>query len=122
MKPLVIIEREVMKGDGKGRELGFPTINMEPGDLDLDYGVYTARVTISAGVYKGALHYGPRKTLNDSKATLEVYILDFSGDLYGQMVKVEIFSKLRNVEWFDSLDNLKKAIYADVEKVRQFTY
>lgn len=118
-----------------GRKIGFPTININYGNqlfpkdnqggesrYILPFGVYTAKVYTSSGVYKGALHFGPRRVLDplmQLQPALEVHILDFSADLYGHEVKVEIFEKIRDTQDFPDFESLKKQIGRDVEAVRQ---
>lgn len=108
----------VMKGALIGRKIGFPTINVAFNTLDLPYGVYASRVWTDQGVYKGALHFGPRRVLNLEEPCLEVHLLDFSDDLYGQKVKIEIFHKIRDTQDFESMESLKKQIRLDVDAIR----
>lgn len=109
---------KVIRGDQKGRLLGFPTINLE-GEFELAYGVYVSKATTSFGVFKGALHYGPKPVFNDTKAVMEIHLLDFSGDLYGETVQVEVIQKLREIEKFQDMEALKQQIGKDVTMVRE---
>ena len=118
MEVLATVVGTVMKGLLMGRKMGFPTINVAYDRTDLPFGVYAARVYTSLGIYKGALHFGPRKVLNLSEPSPEVHLLDFSGDLYGQEVKIEVIEKIRPTENFDDMDALKKQIRFDVDAVR----
>lgn len=118
MKILATIEGTVMKGMLMGRRLGFPTLNVAFSTTDLPFGVYATRVETPEGVYKGALHFGPRKVLGLIEATLEVHLLDYSGDLYGQKVTIEVFEKIRDTKDFDNMDALKRQIRYDVDAVR----
>lgn len=118
MKILATISGTVMKGTLMGRKMGFPTINVAFDSTDLPFGVYTSRVYTSYGVYKGALHFGPRKVLGLMEPSLEVHLLDFSDDLYGQEVKIEVFEKIRDTKDFDDMDALKRQIRFDVDAVR----
>ena len=118
MKILYTIEGTVMKGSLMGRRLGFPTINVAFASTDLPFGVYAARVFVPDGAYKGALHFGPRKVLGLMEASLEVHLLDFSGDLYGQKVTIEVTEKIRDTKDFDNMDALKRQIRYDVDAVR----
>lgn len=118
MAILATIDGTVMKGLLMGRKMGFPTINVAFGATDLGFGVYATRVYTSLGVYKGALHYGPRKVLGLMEASLEVHLLDFSGDLYGQKVKIEVLEKIRDTKDYDDMDALKRQIRYDVDAVR----
>jgi len=107
-----------MKGVMMGRKIGFPTINVAFDVTDLPFGVYAARVYTSSGVYKGALHYGPRKIMNMMEPSLEVHLLDFSEDIYGQKVKIEVIEKIRDTKNFDDMDAMKRQIRYDVDAVR----
>ena len=118
MKMLAIIDGTVMKGLLMGRKMGFPTINVAFAATDLAFGVYVSRVHTSLGVYKGALHYGPRKVLGLMEPSLEIHLLDFSGDLYGEKVKIEVLEKIRDTKDFEDMDALKRQIRYDVDAVR----
>ncbi len=118
MQVLKNISGTVMKGALLGRKMGFPTINIIYDVLDFPYGVYACRVTTSLGVFIGAMHFGPRKVLNLEEPALEVHLLDFSDDLYGQQVKVEIIEKIRDTKDFESMDSLKRQIRLDIEAIR----
>jgi len=108
----------VLRGAMLGRKINFPTINIGYGSLDLPFGVYVSRVQTLLGVYKGALHFGPKSIAGTAEPSLEIHLLDFSGDLYGAEVRIEIFNKIRDVMSFDDLESLKKQIALDVESVR----
>jgi len=118
MDVITTITGTVMKGLLMGRKMGFPTINVAFASTDLPFGVYATRVYTSEGVYKGALHFGPRKVMNMMEPSLEVHLLDFSGDLYGKEVKIEVIEKIRDTKDFDDMDALKRQIRYDVDAVR----
>lgn len=118
MEIIATISGTVMKGVLMGRKMGFPTINVAYDSTDLPFGVYASRVYTSDGVYKGALHFGPRKVLGLMEPSLEVHLLDFSGDLYGQEVKIEVLEKIRDTQDFEDMDALKRQMRYDVEAVR----
>ncbi|MGI8808170.1 MAG: bifunctional riboflavin kinase/FAD synthetase [Acidimicrobiales bacterium] len=109
----------VEMGDQRGRELGYPTANVAvPADILLPSpGIY-------AGWYGGdraaAISVGRRPTFHDGGApvVLEAYLLDFSGDLYGQQAKVSCVSRLRDEERYDSIDDLLRQMALDVEATR----
>jgi FAD synthase len=110
----------VVKGTLIGRRLGFPTINVEYDRLDLPHGVYLCKVNVSNTEYFGAMHFGPKATMGMMEPSLEVYLLDFSGDIYGQTVKIRVVEKIREVRAFDSLESLKKQLRLDVDHVRAY--
>ena len=111
----------VVRGDGRGRKLGFPTANIQTessGDKlkEQTLGVYVAKIKIGGDIKKGIANIGKRPTFNkDGKISLEVHILGFEGDLYGQTVTVELIQHLRNEIEFGSVLELKKQISVDVE-------
>ena len=111
----------VVRGDGRGRELGFPTANIKVESLESKLkeqalGVYVARVKIGSDIKKGVANIGKRPTFNKGgKILLEVHLLGFEGDLYGQTVTVELLQHLRNEIAFKSNLELKKQISVDVE-------
>jgi riboflavin kinase/FMN adenylyltransferase len=112
----------VEPGDQRGRQLGFPTANLDPHDEVLPPdGVYAVRVIVGEGQFGGVVNIGVRPTFVGVKArrVLEVHILDFAGDLYAQDVEVCFLTKLRDERKFDSVDALKKQIVADIEAARK---
>jgi len=113
----------VVKGQQLGRTLGYPTANLfsnHDKKLIPAIGVYAVWAILQDGtVHKGALSIGVRPVVNGKDQTIEVYLLDFSGDLYGQTITLEFVAYLRN-EWsFDSLEALKNQIAIDVLQVRE---
>ena len=111
----------VVQGDGRGKELGFPTANIQAESLESDLkeqelGVYVARVKIGGYIKKCVANIGKRPTFNgNGRISLEVHIPDFEGDLYGRTVTVELLKHLRNEIAFNSILELKKQISVDVE-------
>lgn len=115
------LEGVVEKGEGRGRKLGFPTANLTLlGDHKLvpRPGIYAVTCDLPTGQFMGALHIGPRPTFPGSPPTVEVFVLDFDGDLYGETVRLQFHEYLRPVESYDSVDALVAQMHADVAKVR----
>lgn len=110
---------EVIHGDKRGAGLGFPTANLR---LDasnrLRHGVYAVEVRVGATTYGGVANYGRRPTFDNGAPLLEVFLFDFSGDLYGQTIEVAFLSFIRGEEKFASLDELKKQIKEDEAAAR----
>jgi riboflavin kinase / FMN adenylyltransferase len=108
---------KVVGGDRRGRELGFPTANLVPDELLAcpGHGVYACRV----GAQLSAVNVGVRPTFETARGLLvEAFLLDFSGDLYGQTITVEFIERLRG-EWkFDSVEDLVVQMNADVARTR----
>ena len=111
----------VVLGDQRGRTLGFPTANIEvdsqlllPGD-----GIYATWAIIDGKRYHSATSIGIRPTFDLTQRLVEVYVMDFSADLYGKTLGVEFISKVRDQEKFDALDELVKQINIDVDNCRE---
>lgn len=108
----------VVKGNSIGGKMGSPTINLA-GQFDIEYGVYACTVYARGGRFLGAMHFGPRVTLGENEPVLEVRLLDFSGDLYGETVRVEVYNKIRDVKKFADLSKLKERIEKDIAFIRK---
>jgi riboflavin kinase/FMN adenylyltransferase len=109
----------VVKGDGRGRSIGFPTANVDThGELLPASGVYAVRVRTREGWHGGAANIGTKPTFGGSAVTVEVHLLDWSGDLYGQEVRVEFLERLRAERRFPSVSELTAQIQRDVEEAR----
>ncbi|MDA8920041.1 bifunctional riboflavin kinase/FAD synthetase [Porticoccaceae bacterium] len=118
-KPFTITGR-VVYGQQLGRELGFPTANVQLNRYSAPLsGVYAVLVNIDGAVYQGAANVGLRPTVGDLlKPILEVHLLDFEADLYGRRIEVEFVTKIRDEEKFTSLDKLIESIQRDVKQIR----
>ncbi|HET8713471.1 MAG TPA: bifunctional riboflavin kinase/FAD synthetase [Gemmatimonadales bacterium] len=117
------IRGTVVRGAGRGKTIGIPTINLEPPDprklLPPD-GVYAVRVRIGGrgtgdGEFGGMMNQGPRPTFGEQARALEVHLFDFDGELYGKTVDVEWVRRLRDVQAFPS----REALIAQLERDRQ---
>ncbi|MDO5614149.1 MAG: bifunctional riboflavin kinase/FAD synthetase [Paracoccus sp. (in: a-proteobacteria)] len=117
------IEGEVLHGDKRGRDLGWPTANMSVQGLHLPrLGVYAVLVDVLTGPQKGpwqgVASLGVRPMFGENRPNLEVHLFDFSGDLYGQHLSVALVDFLRDEAKFDSLDALVDQIAADAAQAR----
>lgn len=111
----------VVRGDGRGRTLGFPTANLkvaDPSKLVPPAGIYAVWGVLRGGAVPGALHIGPRPTFQGSTPTIELHLMDYEGDLYGERVRVDFVEHLRPVLPFDSVAALVEQMKADVEQAR----
>lgn len=116
-------EGEVIHGHKRGRELGYPTANMDISGLHLPrFGVYAVRVAVLTGAhmgaYIGAASLGVRPMFGQNQPNLETFIFDFSGDLYGAEIAVSLIEFLRDEAKFDSLDALLAQMDADCARAR----
>ena len=118
------VEGHVQHGDKRGRQLGFPTANVDlEGYLLPAFGVYAVRLRLAdpedgedARWIDGVANLGLRPTIGDDKVLLEVHLFDFSGDIYGRLVRVALVEFLRPEQKFDGLDALTAQIAADKDR------
>jgi riboflavin kinase/FMN adenylyltransferase len=116
------IEGEVLRGFERGRTLGFPTANVALGDyVRPRLGIYAVRVDLGDGVLlPGVASVGVNPTVGAlPEPLLEAHLFDFSGDLYGQTIEVELIAFLRDEAKFDSLGELKRQMTQDVIDARR---
>lgn len=118
------IDGEVIHGEKRGRELGYPTANMSVQGLHLPkLGVYAVKVDVltgpQIGSYHGAASLGVRPMFGENTPNLETYIFDFKGDLYGQHVSIGLVDYLRPEMKFDGLPGLMVQMAADVARSRE---
>ncbi|MCA3699052.1 MAG: bifunctional riboflavin kinase/FAD synthetase [Brevundimonas sp.] len=114
------IEGEVVHGDKRGRTIGVPTANVRMGDyMRPAYGVFATRTRLADGRWiDGVANLGVRPMFETPEPLLEVWLFDFTGDLYGQVVETRLIERLRGEMAFDSLDALKVQIDADAQAAR----
>ena len=114
----------VAHGKKLGGTLGFPTVNLrfQPGVLVPAHGVYATRVTFENGESRPAVtNIGVRPTVDDGdRVTVEGFILDFQGDLYGHTVRMEFYKRLRGERKFPSLEALKDEVMRNAEQTRTY--
>jgi riboflavin kinase/FMN adenylyltransferase len=111
---------EVVRGDGRGRELGFPTANLAvpPRRVLPADGIYAVGAAWDGTLRSGVAHLGPRPAVGDAARTLEVYLFDTDADLYGRRLRVSFLHRLREVRSFNSLEELTGQIARDVAEAR----
>ncbi len=114
------IEGEVVHGDKRGRTIGVPTANVRMGDyMRPAYGVFATRTRLPDGqLIDGVANLGVRPMFETPEPLLEVWLFDFSGDLYGQVVETQLIVRLRGEMTFDGLNALKVQIDADAQAAR----
>lgn len=119
-----LISGEVVHGAKKGRELGFPTVNIRIGSSDKllpKLGVYIATTVIDGSEFKAMMNIGVRPTVAvDSTPVVEAYILDCSGDLYGKVLTFHLLERLRDEMRFGSFDALQEQLRKDKKMVEQY--
>ena len=117
------IEGPVVKGDGKGREIGFPTANIDTKNLILPpNGVYASYTKFNGKTHKSLLNIGVRPTIIKPNPSIQVeaHILKFNENIYDQVIDIELIEKLRNEMKFESIEELKKQISCDIENAKSF--
>ncbi|MCE2422710.1 MAG: bifunctional riboflavin kinase/FAD synthetase [Gemmatimonadetes bacterium] len=118
---------EVVRGQGRGRKIGFPTANLAEtgrGKLIPLAGVYAAHAEILSGArgpggrWPALVHLGPKPVFGEKDETIEAWLLDFDGDLYGCDLRVEFVARLRGIEDFRGVEELKEAVRSDKARAR----
>jgi riboflavin kinase/FMN adenylyltransferase len=113
----------VVTGLGRGRDLGFPTANIkapEGGKLLPRQGIYAVRASLRTEIRSGLLHLGPRPTFAGSPPSIELYILDFDEDIYGERVRVDFLKRLRDVQPFATAAELVEQMKKDRDMARDY--
>lgn len=117
------LEGTVVDGFKVGRRLGFPTANLrveEPGKLVPADGVYAVRVAVGGRTYAGMLNIGVRPTVdNGGDRSVEVHILRFGGDIYGEHMRVDFVQRIRNEQKFAGTDELVAQLRRDAAEVER---
>lgn len=118
------LEGEVIHGEKRGRELGYPTANIGVAGLHMPrFGVYAVKVDVlegpHAGTYDGAASIGVRPMFGENQPNCETFLFDFKGDLYGTEISVALVEYLRGEEKFDGLDALIAQMDADCARARE---
>jgi riboflavin kinase/FMN adenylyltransferase len=109
----------VVSGAGRGRRLGFPTANLETTkELLPKEGVYAVRVRYRRRMFDAVVNLGRRPTFSGDEMTLEIHLLDFSGDLYGAHLRLYFVERLRDEQRFPSVEALRAAVHADIAAAR----
>jgi riboflavin kinase/FMN adenylyltransferase len=113
------VSAEVVHGDKRGRELGYPTANLllDP-TCELRHGIYAVRVGIGTARYDAVASFGRRPMFDVGSVLLEVFLFDFAGDLYGQTIDVAFVEWIREEKSFPSLDALVQAMNEDSRQAR----
>jgi riboflavin kinase/FMN adenylyltransferase len=110
---------EVIHGEKRGRELGFPTANirLDP-SCKLKHAIYAVRAHVGGKIYEAVASYGRRPQFDNGAPLLETYLFDYSGDLYGQQMTVEFAGFIRDEAKFESLDALIAQMNRDCEQAK----
>ena len=117
-----VIRGIVVEGRKLGRTIGIPTANVDPGEKRLmpRSGVYAAKASFEGQSRLAVVNIGNRPTVGGHRVTIEPWILDFYGDLYGKELTLELFTFLRPERTFENLEQLRQEILRNGEQTRQF--
>lgn len=109
----------VLRGTRDGHTIGYPTVNLDPVLMPTDtkHGVFAATVRYENKTYKGALFYGSRLVKNETHIKLEIYIIDFDKEIYGQTIEFQLGEFLRDNMNFSSMEELKTQIEKDIRMI-----
>ncbi len=114
------LQGRVITGTGRGSKLGFPTVNL---DIDTKQavpkeGVYATWIHIDDKAYQSVTNIGRRPTFGGNERTVETYVLDYHGNLYGAELKIDVVERLRDEKRFNTTEELRKQIAEDVKQGR----
>ena len=115
------INGKIVKGNGIGRKINFPTANIEidePKKLLPKSGVYAVEVILNRKIYLGMLNIGYNPTIKNEKKSIEVNIFEFSEDIYNNKISINFIRRIRNEKKFKNLNELKKQLIKDKKKVK----
>lgn len=117
--PIVISKAKVIRGRGRGKDIGFPTINIDLASIPtaLAHGIYACRMRLGGTSYNGAIHYGPRPVFKDT-VTFEVHIIGESVHTVPNTADITVVGFIRNIADFESTEALVKQIKKDIEEAR----
>jgi riboflavin kinase / FMN adenylyltransferase len=114
------VTARVAHGDKRGRELGYPTANLRlDATCGLAHGIYAVRVGVRGRLYDGVASFGRRPMFDQGTVLLEVFLFDFTGDLYGELLDVAFIGWLRPESKFDSIDALVGQMREDATRARK---
>ena len=123
MEKPILLRGKIVRGKGLGRTVGMPTANLEPdsrGSLPNE-GVYATRIEIGGKWFYAVTNIGRRPTVDrEDEVTIESFVLDFCGDIYGESVQLEIHKFLREVQKFDTLEAVKRQVLYDAKKTKAY--
>ncbi len=114
---------KVVYGDGRGKDIGFPTVNLELLEkyIMIKKGVYSVYINYYGNKYKGVMNVGHKPTFNDKSniITYEIHIIDFNKDIYDEILEVELVDFIREEKKYNSVKELKNQIINDILKAEQ---
>jgi riboflavin kinase / FMN adenylyltransferase len=118
-----VVKGTVIKGEQRGRTIGFPTANVKLAEnyISPQQGVYCVKMYVAGSWYYGVCNIGVKPTFHDTfEETVEVHLLDFTGDIYNETVQIEWLIKIRDEKKFSSIDDLIQQIQQDITVAEDF--
>jgi riboflavin kinase/FMN adenylyltransferase len=117
----VRITGSVVRGHGRGSDMGFPTANLHvpPWQLLPALGIYAAFATVDGAKRQAAVSVGTNPTFGESDTVVEAYVLDYDGDLRGKRIDLDFATRIRDEQRFDSVEDLIARMHRDVEETRE---
>ena len=117
---MVVVEGVVIGGNRLGRRLGFPTANIDMSQYpDIENGVYCSKVVVRGEEYVAMTNIGVRPSVDGTRRLLETHLFGFKGLLYGLTLRVELYEKIRDEKKFSSVEELRKQIEQDSNKIKE---
>ena len=117
---MLVVEGVVIGGNRLGRRLGFPTANIDMSQYpDIENGVYCSKVVVDGQAYVAMTNVGVRPSVDGSRRLLETHLFGFEGLLYGLKLRVELYEKIRDEKKFSSVEELRKQIEQDSNKIKE---
>lgn len=114
------IRGRVVRGAARGASLGYPTANVEPGDVLVPgEGIYAARAVADGSDWAAAVSVGANPTFGEDRLKIEAYLIGYEGTLYGQTIEVDFLARLRDIVKFESVDALVAQMARDVATTRE---
>jgi len=112
---------KIIKGAGRGKSIGFPTINLDFKDKTIPgEGIYAVKCIYKDKKYKGIANIGNNPTFEDKGFSIEVHLFDFNEDITDDEITVDFLDKIRDEEKFDTINSLTAQIAKDIEKAKEY--
>lgn len=119
-KPITTISGIIKKGSGRGKKIGFPTINIPTKNQDIPHGVYIVSVNTDNTQHNGIANIGPAPTFDRKEIICEVHLFNTNKNMYGDMAKIKLIKHIRPVQKFNSKKELISQIKKDTKEAQLF--
>ena len=122
MKPYILTGK-IEHGKGLGRTVGMPTANLKIDDSCKlpEHGVYATRMIVDGKSYHAVTNIGTRPSVDrERRVTIETFVIDFEGDIYGENVRLEVYQYLRPIQQFQGIEEVWEQVKKDVENAKKY--